>query len=150
VSLAELERFVEAANALETAVFHHPDDGTAWGRLGQAYTETGRHREAMPAYERAVELGFTPPGVWANMGRSAAEVRDLRALGRAYQHLRGPYPADAEVLKGKLVELHRERRLRRRRRTRARGGGEDGRGAWALGPERRKAATREGGPATAG
>lgn len=110
VSLAELRRFEEATNVLETAVFHVPDSGVAWGRLGQACTETGRHREAMRAFERAIDLGFAPSGLWADMGRSAAELRDIRTLGRAYEKLRGDDPASAEVLRKRLVELQEESR----------------------------------------
>jgi tetratricopeptide (TPR) repeat protein len=119
-SLAELGRFDEAANALETAVFHTPEDASAWGRLGQARTELGRHREAIPCFEKAVELGFAPWGLWIDMGRSAAEVRDIRVLGRAYEQLREEHPEDAEVLKGKLRRLQGHRRAGRRRRRRAR------------------------------
>jgi Flp pilus assembly protein TadD len=107
VSLAELERFAEAANALETAVFLSPDHGEAWGRLGQARSGLGRHREAVDAFERAVDLGFAPFGLWIDLGRSAAEVRDLGALGRAYEELREDRPEEAERLKQKLEALQR-------------------------------------------
>jgi tetratricopeptide (TPR) repeat protein len=116
VSLAELGRFAEAANALETAVFHSPDRGEAWGRLGQARTELGRYHEAVDAFERAVELGFAPSGLWVDLGRSAAEVRDLRALGRAYEELRDERPHEAELIKRRLVALRRRRRSGRRER----------------------------------
>jgi Flp pilus assembly protein TadD len=122
VSLAELGRFTEAANALETGVFHSPRSGEAWGRLGQARTELGRHREAVEAFKKAVDLGFSPSGLWLDLGRSAAELRDVESLGWAYEQLRDVVPQDAEFLRQKLMALQQHGRSRRLPRARAKVG----------------------------
>ena len=118
MSLCELQRFEEASHALETATFHLPENGEAWGRLGQAYGNLGRHADAVRAFEKAVELGFGPSGLWLNLGQSAAELGDLRRVSRAYRHLRDEYPDEAGILEERMKKLHEARRARRQRRGR--------------------------------
>jgi tetratricopeptide (TPR) repeat protein len=57
-----------AAALLKSWVADHPDDGEAFGQYGRALAETGRYREAGQAYERAVALGNSGPGVCVGLG----------------------------------------------------------------------------------
>jgi tetratricopeptide (TPR) repeat protein len=115
VSLEETGRPEAAVWALETAVFARPDYGRAWGYLGRALRVLERHEDAVRAFEKSVEHGFAPPALWADLGNSAAEVRDLERLKRACCELGR---LDAELAKPL------RRRLRALRATeRARAGG---------------------------
>jgi tetratricopeptide (TPR) repeat protein len=116
VSLCELGRFDEAANALETAVMHSPDHGEAWGRLGQAYRQLGRHREAVSAFLRAVDLEFAPSALWVDLGRSAMEVGEFRWVDCACRKLEDALSEGAEGLREDLLALKETRRSRQRRR----------------------------------
>jgi tetratricopeptide (TPR) repeat protein len=106
----------EAANALETAVYQWPEHGEAWGRLGQAYRHLGRHREAVRAFEKAVDLEFAPSALWVDLGRSAAELGDVRRLDRACRQLDDALPHEAEDLRERLAAIRAARRSRQRRR----------------------------------
>ena len=39
----------------------HPDQASSWARLGRSLREAGQAREALPALQRAEQLGFNPP-----------------------------------------------------------------------------------------
>jgi cytochrome c-type biogenesis protein CcmH len=45
-----------AAAALAEQLKAHPDDAEGWANLGGSYASLGRHRDALPAYKRALDL----------------------------------------------------------------------------------------------
>ncbi len=94
-----------SACALETALFAQPDHGWAWGRLGKALRSLGRHEEAVRAYEKSVEHGFSPPVLWADLGASAAELRDVPRLRRACRELGRVDAEAAKALRRRLRGL---------------------------------------------
>ncbi len=104
-SLDEGGRHEGALHALETAVFAKPDHGWAWGRLGKVLRSLGRHEEAVRAYEKSVEHGFSPPVLWADLGDSAAELRDVPRLRRACRELGRVDAEMAKALRRKLRSL---------------------------------------------
>jgi hypothetical protein len=50
-----------AAELYRTVVQMHPDQASSWARLGRSLREAGRAREALPALQKAEQLGFFPP-----------------------------------------------------------------------------------------
>ncbi len=50
-----------AARLYRAVVQAHPDQASSWARLGRSLREAGQAREALPAFERAEQLGFAPP-----------------------------------------------------------------------------------------
>lgn len=50
-----------AAELYRTVVQAHPDQASSWARLGRSLREAGRAREALPALQKAEQLGFFPP-----------------------------------------------------------------------------------------
>lgn len=59
--LREQRRFAEAASAYERVVAAAPLLATEWYNLGFCRRMAGRYREALDAYERAIQLGVTAP-----------------------------------------------------------------------------------------
>jgi cytochrome c-type biogenesis protein CcmH/NrfG len=55
-SYNRLERDVEAAEALETALQFQPDNANYWRYLASTYSRLGRRNDAIEALERAEEL----------------------------------------------------------------------------------------------
>lgn len=49
-----------AARLYRLVVQAHPDQASSWARLGRSLREAGQAREALPALQRAEELGFAP------------------------------------------------------------------------------------------
>ncbi|MCL5264567.1 MAG: tetratricopeptide repeat protein [Chloroflexi bacterium] len=56
ISLAMQSRWDEAVSANRNIIDLFPNDVDAYNRLGRAYTELGRYKEARQAYQRAVEI----------------------------------------------------------------------------------------------
>ena len=56
ISLAMESRWEEAVLANQAIIETHPMDVDACNRLGKAYTELGRYREARASYSRALEI----------------------------------------------------------------------------------------------
>src|SRR5262249_46376888 len=50
-----------AAELYRTVVQAHPEQASSWARLGRALREGGKAREALPALQKAEQLGFFPP-----------------------------------------------------------------------------------------
>src|SRR5689334_1549845 len=50
-----------AAELYRSVVQTHPDQASSWARLGRSLREAGRAREALPALQKAEQLGFFPP-----------------------------------------------------------------------------------------
>jgi tetratricopeptide (TPR) repeat protein len=50
-----------AAELYQSVVKAHPDQASSWARLGRSLREAGRAREALPALQKAEQLGFFPP-----------------------------------------------------------------------------------------
>jgi hypothetical protein len=50
-----------AAELYRAVVQVHPDQASSWARLGRSLREAGRAREALPALQKAEQLGFFPP-----------------------------------------------------------------------------------------
>lgn len=50
-----------AAELYRAVVQAHPDQASSWARLGRSLREAGRAREALPALQKAEQLGFYPP-----------------------------------------------------------------------------------------
>jgi cytochrome c-type biogenesis protein CcmH/NrfG len=110
-SLDETGRVEAAVWALESAVHARPDYAWAWGRLGKALRATGHHEAAVRAFGRSVEHGFAPPVLWADMGHSAAELRDVPTVRRACRELgRLAEPDLARALRARLRRIRAEDR----------------------------------------
>lgn len=56
ISLAMQSRWEEAVAVNNNIIEMFPNDVDAYNRLGRAYTELGRYKEAKEAYQRAVEI----------------------------------------------------------------------------------------------
>jgi hypothetical protein len=50
-----------AARLYRAVVQAHPEQASSWARLGRSLREAGQAREALPALQRAEQLGFAPP-----------------------------------------------------------------------------------------
>jgi hypothetical protein len=50
-----------AVELYRAVVQSHPDQASSWARLGRSLREAGRDREALPALQKAEQLGFYPP-----------------------------------------------------------------------------------------
>ncbi len=56
INLAMLSKWDEAVAANRYIIDHFPEDVDSYNRLGKAFTELGRYREAREAYRKALEL----------------------------------------------------------------------------------------------
>jgi tetratricopeptide (TPR) repeat protein len=54
--------------SLEKATLRNPNDSAAWMHLGNLYFDTGKAKEAIPAYERSLELAPDNPDVLTDLG----------------------------------------------------------------------------------
>lgn len=84
--------YAAAASALQQSIALQPTAG-GYTNLGTALFYQGRYREALPAFERAVELMPSIPIMWANLGDAYRWVPGHReqsqeAYARALQLLR--------------------------------------------------------------
>ncbi|HSP18099.1 MAG TPA: tetratricopeptide repeat protein, partial [Myxococcaceae bacterium] len=76
-----------AARLYRVVVQAHPDQASSWARLGRSLREAGQAREALPALQRAEQLGFAPPLMQyqralahAHLGEKDAALALLRPL----------------------------------------------------------------------
>src|SRR5207302_1487861 len=102
-----LSRYSEAETLLKQAIALKPTD-RAYTNLGTVYYQLGRYTEAVPTYEKAVDLGAGSS--WVTLGNLAdcyRRVPELRAkapetYGRAIkvaERLIALNPKDSDVLK---------------------------------------------------
>ena len=66
-----------AVTALEKRLADNPKDIEGWKMLGWSYFQTGRHADAVGAYEKAVALKGDDAELWSALG----EARTLKANG---------------------------------------------------------------------
>ncbi len=76
-----------AARLYRVVVQAHPEQASSWARLGRSLREAGQAREALPALQRAEQLGFAPALMQyqralahAHLGEKDAALALLRAL----------------------------------------------------------------------
>src|SRR5438034_6186982 len=86
VALAQSGEGLAAIQPLEQAVGMEPNNAVAQFNLGQVYRQGGRQREALAAFERALQLRPDYPAA----ARAAAELRAAAAPAAG-----GPIPAAA-------------------------------------------------------
>jgi len=58
----------EAIAALVSQTRANPSDTKAWTQLGHLYFDSGRHAEAIEAYEKSLSLDANRPDVWTDLG----------------------------------------------------------------------------------
>jgi tetratricopeptide (TPR) repeat protein len=81
--LSQLKRYDDAVAALNEAIRIDPKRGPSYDERGLAYSNAGRHAEAVPDYTRAIELNPTSGAYnnrgWAYMelGRTDEAIADL-------------------------------------------------------------------------
>ncbi len=56
IQLAMQGRWKEAVDVNRSIIELHPTDVDAWNRLGKAFSELGSHRDAVKAYDKALEI----------------------------------------------------------------------------------------------
>jgi hypothetical protein len=86
---ARRERWWQAADLYERAIYLGQDDATTWGRLAEAHLRNTNYWRAIPAAYRAYQLSTTP----------AAKVAALDILGTALERNDAP---------GQALEVYRE------------------------------------------
>jgi len=76
-----------AARLYRAVVQAHPEQASSWARLGRSLREAGQAREALPALQRAEQLGFAPALMQyqralahAHLGEKDAALALLRPL----------------------------------------------------------------------
>jgi len=79
IDLAMQARWQDAVNVNKEIVKDYPDDVDAFNRLGRAFMELGRYKQAREAYESAVKLD--PYNAIA--GRNIRRLNDLKDTGKA-------------------------------------------------------------------
>ena len=57
----EKKEWDRAAELYRGVVQSHPDQASSWARLGRSLLAAGRAKEALPALQKAEQLGFLPP-----------------------------------------------------------------------------------------
>ncbi|MCB1866880.1 MAG: c-type cytochrome biogenesis protein CcmI [Chromatiales bacterium] len=73
----------EMVERLEQKLQANPDNPEGWLMLGRSYTVMGRIEEAVPAYERALELYEHPPAsVYLGLAQALATVNERNFTGR--------------------------------------------------------------------
>lgn len=84
--LAKSHSWLDAVRAGETALFISPENPSVHLHLGQAYVETGAYERGLVELERALNLGYSKPGLvrlararayWLKRQRSSA-LRELK------------------------------------------------------------------------
>jgi len=83
----EKKEWDRAAELYGAVVQSHPDQASSWARLGRSLLAAGRAREALPALQKAEQLGFYPPLMQyqralahAHLGEKEAALALLRPL----------------------------------------------------------------------
>lgn len=80
IDRADIER---AVRSLATRVEKNPGDMRAWAVLGQFYFSLGRYRDAVGAYERAVQLDSGDPELLVGLALSLHQANGAAAASRA-------------------------------------------------------------------
>jgi tetratricopeptide (TPR) repeat protein len=96
----------QAAALWQRAAAANPTEGRYWSQLGNAHARLGDHRRAIPALEKAVELGYGAPennayNIAVAYGHLGDTENALRWLEKAYamQFILFDLPAKEEALK---------------------------------------------------
>lgn len=90
ISLAMQSRWEEAVTVNRNIIDLFPNDVDAYNRLGRAYTELGRYKEAKEAYQRAVEIdpnNAIAQKNLARLGNVAVEEMPVRTTEKVDPHL---------------------------------------------------------------
>ncbi len=78
-----------ALHELEAATTAEPGNAETWARLGNAYFDENRYREAIEAYRRSLDIDPNQAGVWTDLGvmyrRSGEPEEAIRAFDRAVE-----------------------------------------------------------------
>ena len=89
MSLREQQRLADALSAFERAVQEQPDHASAWFWLGATKDNLGDEVGAIPAYERALQLGLSlpeKPKAWTWLASSYSIVGRHDEALRALEH----------------------------------------------------------------
>ena len=72
---------------LETFLEQHPEDASAWARLGHLFFDTNQFQKAIQAYEKSLALAPENPGVITDLGvmyrRSGQPEKAIQTFDRA-------------------------------------------------------------------
>jgi hypothetical protein len=89
VGLFREQKYPEAATAFQAAVTAYPQDGAVWIYLGHALRLAGKPKEAVPAFQRGLDLTSTwqPHGVYYWMAQSQLQSGDKEGAYRSLERL---------------------------------------------------------------
>ena len=85
ISLFQMERFGEAATALEKAAAIRPSDGSIWLNLGSAYEGGGEAEKAIEAYRRCIQVAPEEPRGYLNLGLMYQKQGDIPSAITAWR-----------------------------------------------------------------
>jgi tetratricopeptide (TPR) repeat protein len=94
ISLLEMQRYGEAATALEKAAGIRPTDGSIWLNLGSAYDGGGEAEKAIDAYRRCIQAAPQEPRGYVNLGLMYQKQGDMSSAITAWRLGENQIPGD--------------------------------------------------------
>lgn len=113
--LAEIGRIEQAQQILEDVTAVHADDAQVWNDAGVVFVANEKPRDAIPYFQRALELDSRSSAAYCNLGTAYLHTQSLVAAVQAYKEAlkRDPSSFQAQVniiralrLLNRLEEAH--------------------------------------------
>lgn len=110
ISLSEMDALTER---LKAKLEQNPTDGVGWALLARAYVELGRHQEAVPIYEKAMQLIPDDAQMLADYADALGVLNGRKLEGRPEALIQQALKADprnvkALMLAGTVAYNHKE------------------------------------------
>jgi len=82
--LAREKQFNDAYELAVQWTEEFPQEAKAWGKLGNVYSQQGRHTEAVSAYEHAAHLNPADPVACFKLGQTRHRLQDFAGAAEAF------------------------------------------------------------------
>jgi cytochrome c-type biogenesis protein CcmH len=87
-------------NSLSTRLEQNPDDGKGWAMLARSYAVLGQYKEALPAYEKAVNLIPNDPVLLVDYAEILAAANGKNLQGKPSEIIKSALLIDPNNVKG--------------------------------------------------
>ena len=91
------------AERLKAKLEQNPTDGVGWALLARAYVELGRHPEAVPIYEKAIQLRPNDAQLLADYADALGVLQDRKLEGKPEALIRQALKADPRNIKALML-----------------------------------------------